>query len=494
MPELVFRGNISATLQQQARDDLQSVMDLYLTQFSIQPDGSSFTIRIAATLQSLIDYESAASGELDEAATSEWRHLWNESLAWSREDIVVNEEIYSSTQCAGRYTLNHELLHKLQEQLRDSFGDLPSWLTEGTANWAHSIHGMLDRHREYRSVVRHLRSKAATAPSLESTEQRNAQWEYSLGHFAVLSLMETAGADAPLESFRLLAPTGVGAAKRWPSTLQWRDAFFASFGISAEQFYTSFAELQESLPGRSNVRRQPSERVLSGMISRPGNSPVDRAWVTASQVDDQGLVSLMLRTMSDDAGSFEFFVPHRSNYRIGVELGSADWCHVWHADDAVANAGEDAALVWVGLRSMTKIEIAIPADKCAYRTEGDVTGNDAQPLGGILVQAIADHDDELTWTTGYTAADGTFVLKVPDPGDYRVSVELKACRAFYQHGGIVLEEDRASLVSIVDSNASGLRIQLSEGVCELQLSGVLIDAVGVPWMTSTSWRTLDKTS
>ena len=193
MPELVFLGNISATLQQQARDDLQSVMDFYLTQFGIQPDGSSFTIRIAATLQSLIDYESAASGELDEAAISEWRHLWNESLAWSREDIVVNEELYSCTQCAGRYTLTHELLHKLQEQLRDSFGDLPSWLTEGTANWAHSIHGMLDRHREYRSVVRHLRSKAATAPSLESTEQRNAQWEYSLGHFAVLSLVETGG-------------------------------------------------------------------------------------------------------------------------------------------------------------------------------------------------------------------------------------------------------------------------------------------------------------
>ena len=216
MPELVFVGNIPATVQQQARDDLQSVMDFYLTQFGIQPDGSSFTIRTAATLQSLIDYESAASGELDEAAISEWRHLWNESLAWSRADIVVNEELYSRTQCAGRYTLTHELLHKLQEQLRDSFGDVPSWLTEGTANWAHSIHGMLDRHREYRSVGRHLRNKAATAPSLQSTEQRNAQWEYSLGHIAVLSLVETAGADAPVEFFRLLAPTGVGAAKRWP--------------------------------------------------------------------------------------------------------------------------------------------------------------------------------------------------------------------------------------------------------------------------------------
>ena len=188
----------------------------------------------------------------------------------------------------------------------------------------------------------------------------------------------------------------------------------------------------------------------------------------------------MLRTMSDDAGSFEFFVPHRSNYRIGVELGSAHWCHVWHADEAVANAGEDAALVWVGLRSITKIEIAIPADKCAYRMEGDVTGTDGHPLGGILVQAIADDDDELTWITAYTAADGTFALEVPAPGDYRVSVELNSCRAFYQHGGIVLEEDRASLVSIAESNASGIRIQLSEGICELPLSGVLFDAAGVP--------------
>ena len=59
-------------------------------------------------------------------------------------------------------------------------------------------------------------------------------------------------------------------------------------------------------------------------------------------------------------------------------------------------------------------------------------------------------------------------------------VELNACRAVYQHGGVVLKEDRASLVSILDSNVSGLRIQLSEGICELQLSGVLFDAVGVP--------------
>ena len=274
---------------------------------------------------------------------------------------------------------------------------------------------MLDRRREYRSVVRHLRSKAATAPSLEGTGQRNAQWEYSLGHFAVLSLVETAGADAPVEFFRLLAPTGVEAAKRWPSSLQWGDAFFASFGMSAEQFYTSFADLQESLPGRSNVRRQPSERVLSGTISRPGNSPVVRAWVTASQVDDQGLVRLMLRTMSDVTGSFEFFVPHRSNYRIGIESGSAPWCHVWHAGEGVAHAGEDAALVWMGLRSITKIEIAIPADKCAYRIEGDVTGADARPLGGILVQAIADDHDELTWITGYTAADGRLRSRSPIP-------------------------------------------------------------------------------
>ena len=102
MPELVFLGNISAKLRQQARDDLQPVMEFYLTQFGIQPDGSSFTIRIAATLQSLIDYESAASGELDEAAISEWRDLWNESPALSGEDIVVNGELYSCAQCADR--------------------------------------------------------------------------------------------------------------------------------------------------------------------------------------------------------------------------------------------------------------------------------------------------------------------------------------------------------------------------------------------------------
>ena len=161
-------------------------------------------------------------------------------------------------------------------------------------------------------------------------------------------------------------------------------------------------------------------------------------------------------------------------------LGSADWCHVWHADEAVANARTrrrsrlgGPAKHYQDRNRYSDRQVGVPDRRRRDWYRRSTSGWDS-------CASDADHDDELTWITGYTAAAGTFALEVPDPGDYRVSVELNACRAFYQHGGIVLEEDRASLLSIVDSNASGLRIQLSEGVCELQLSRVLIGCRGRP--------------
>ena len=214
----------------------------------------------------------------------------------------------------------------------------------------------------------------AQGPVLESAEGQHRAWEYSLGHLATLSLVEAAGTDGPIEFYRLLAPTGTGAGNRWPSLSPWRDAFVSAFGVTVDDFYSSFGETQESLPGRTGVRRQANERVLRGTIGRADDSPVGPVWVTVNQVNSQGHVSLVQRSLSDETGSFELFVPHSANYRIGIELVSDYWCHVWHTDGGITNTPIAASLVRVSTRSVTNVKVVIPDQVCAQRIEGQVFG------------------------------------------------------------------------------------------------------------------------
>ena len=479
-PQLVFLGNVSARVRRQAHDDLQSMMDFFLTEFGIQPDGSAFSILIADTFQSLLEHKEATSGKLDEANISELRRLWNGALGWAGEDVVVVEKSFSCARCAGRYTLTHEVFHKLQEQLRNGGSLEPAWMLEGTANWAHSTHGMLDRHRLYTAVLRELRQRAAQGPVLESAEGQHRAWAYSLGHLATLSLVEAAGIDGPIEFYRLLAPTGTGAGNRWPSLSPWRDAFVSAFGVTVDDFYSSFGETQESLPGRTGVRRQANERVLRGTIGRADDSPVGPVWVTANQVNSQGHVSLVQRSLSDETGSFELFVPHSANYRIGIELVSDYWCHVWHTDGGITNTPIAASLVRVSTRSVTNVKVVIPDQVCAQRIVGQVFGPDGDPLGGIPVRVTGAGNEQSAWFIGITKPDGTFIVDIPDPGRYHVSVDLGGCWVFYQHDGVVFNSDRATSLSVLEGSASGLRIEIPTQVCEIQISGEVVGADDAP--------------
>ena len=201
-------------------------------------------------------------------------------------------------------------------------------------------------------------------------------------------------------------------------------------------------------------------------------------------------VSFPRRTKTDKQGDFEFFVPRDADYRIGIELGPDASCHVWQADRGITHAETDAALVQVGARNVTGLALAVPQEVCTHQIKGTLIGPQGAPLKGIQLLALSEGGPEPSRITSVTAADGTFKLQIPRPGSYRVAVDLGGCRVFYGHGRIAFAHHLAPLVHVERADVSGFLIQLDEGMCRYRLTGLLLDAEGVPiadaWVSVSS--------
>ena len=84
-------------------------------------------------------------------------------------------------------------------------------------------------------------------------------------------------------------------------------------------------------------------------------------------------------------------------------------------------------------------------------------------------------------STGHqTSADGSFSITLSEAGSYRVFARINGCWVYYQRGGATGSRGQATEVSVSDSDVTGIRIQLKTGMCELRISGILLDAGGSP--------------
>ena len=468
MPTVRLLGSTSASVERKVTEALEKSIAFFADQFGIQPDLSDVEYLVPSSVNALINHFKNSDHGCDESCEATYRDLWDRAGGWAGGDVVVKQSFYSCYDCDAGTITTHELFHVVQHQLGITHGGT-TWLTEGTASWSESQQfASIGQTGQYRSRVQSARQRTASGPSLKSTEVTNQTWQYQMGEVAVDMLVSGAGVDAPVEFYRSKSTVLAGPTSRWELWPSWQQVFEATFGTTVEDFYDDYDNMQAGLPGRRQPRPEGGDRTLRGTVERADGTAIASARVTSSQVRNGAHVGWNRSTLTADDGSFELFVPSNSQNQLYVDLADNWSCTVdWTKDGVTLKHGEGDTVV-VQFSDPPALKITVPNDVCGLQITGRVVGPNGDPLGGVKLRGSGDS----SWPQTVSQTDGHFALTVPEPGEFRMRIELGACSLRLNQAGEVVfrHSDHVPVAVITDSIDVGV-ISLSEELCLSQLSG-----------------------
>ena len=178
------------------------------------------------------------------------------------------------------------------------------------------------------------------------------------------------------------------------------------------------------------------------------------------------------RTESD--GSFAITAPSAGTYRL---FTSIDGCSVYFRRGGAVTSREQATRITIDERDATGILFQLREGQCATRIAGRLLDAEGNPLASTQVSAVPENG---SWSSTQTESDGSFSITVPGAGQYRVSTRIDGCTVYYRRSGATGSYQQATQIRVSDSDVTGVRLQLAEGMCELRISGKLLNADGSP--------------
>ncbi len=521
LPAIEFPGGAAQSLREQARSDLESVLEFYGENYGIQADFAQLTVYVPK------DYDSWAES-LGITPTAEGRDNFDYLGAHASVDgnyFLVPQSDFSVGvrgalgQTGVRYTFTHEYFHALQSHL-SPHGLVTNWLIEGVARWMQVQHGDADGFEDWDrfyaqkiDVVRNQREVPdhpiiSRVTSLESVELHQVG-SYEWGAVASELLAEHAGENALVEFWRLLGdPLD-------ESGLSWREVFPVAFGVSTTDFYSVFCRFRRGetmldYAGDSPPCLDDDVRMVSGVLVDDDGTAISGALISVKPLDGTGSINLGART--DSRGRFtirfsgigvirtlgipgipvEFSV---ESLRVRVVVN--DLCEGWYAADGLV--GRTAATIPFE-DNVADIRIQLPAETCR-RIEGAVVGPDGVGLPGAKISLFSSRGAD---EQSYTASDGSFAFRgVPPHGLYSLGVHLRdGCTIRFAGGDDVTDShvgtDRWSAADlngirvVVDdvtdsyvgthnwsaADLNGIRVVVPENACRWEVRGRLVDSAG----------------
>ncbi|MXZ02187.1 MAG: carboxypeptidase regulatory-like domain-containing protein [Chloroflexi bacterium] len=136
-----------------------------------------------------------------------------------------------------------------------------------------------------------------------------------------------------------------------------------------------------------------------------------------------------------------------------------------------------ASSVAVFASSRDTLTVTVPDDWCSHVIEGELRGADGT---GVADSHVAATGDGGKYASATTDSAGKFRLHIPEPSKYRVSAQIDGCTTYYGGDRPVGPYWQAESIAVGESGDEFVAIQLSEGMCELRLTGRLRNSDGTP--------------
>lgn len=468
LPKIEFLGGASQSFRDNARANLESVLEFYADNYATQADFAAFTVYLPKNTESLIDADLEFwADRWENTADAGWAH--SGAIVARRSGALGFDQEHSLTT-----TLIHEYFHVLQQQFSELYG-IPNWIVEGTATWMQWRHADVQRFNALAQLLgadqaaRLARSRRA---SLESS-----QFPYKDGAVASELLAQHAGGDALIEFWRLPADD---------SRISWRETFLDVFQVDVDDFYSAFCRFRRtgSLPdlgGDTPRCLDDGVRIVSGTLVNDDGTAISGATIYVVPLYG-GTVSFVPvpRVRTDSQGRFtttriadDVSLDGERVAEIGEPLAArieiSQLCVGWYAADgslgpvAIAIPFDDG---------IADIRITVPSETCP-RIGGTVVGPDGVGLSGASVALSGPRSGR-----SYTASDGSFAFVAVSRGGYQLAVELgDDCYISYE-GGDEVTPFRSSWNNWTLDYLDGVRVVVPENACRWSVRGRLIDSDG----------------
>ena len=483
LPDVQFPGGVAEKVRNRILADLRDTISFFRETHGIEADFSTYTVYAATDVEALIElYRTTVLDHYDVAHDfGRLRSRWDSAGAWAQDDRVIMKQRHwidanqatvlekaGETVWVGRGILTHEYTHIVQTQLSTSDGVLktfqgyknaraPQWLTEGSADWVKDAQEVHDERTSWSDVTTSALSEITSAPRLQIAKGDNA---YDLGRAASHLIRERAGLTAVIETFRLMNAIAAGPNRRWQLTPSWEEAFGAAVGMSVNDFHLEF----ESWRGRREDEKVSRQDDLTGQLvgrwagRAQGGQALDFHGVRL-ELFGSAAYGLPPAVWADAEGRFVFRGLPEGKYTIRAYFGEC-----WIYRDATVDGGENQ-----------HIQIQVGPDTCAHQIRGQVIGQSGADLAGWEVAT----NGATGFSTTTTQQDGNFVLTVPEPGTYRVRLNIGSCSIQYRGVSSSASPSQA-WIEVNRSDVSDVRFVVPAQMCELRMFGKLLNADGSP--------------
>ena len=213
-------------------------------------------------------------------------------------------------------------------------------------------------------------------------------------------------------------------------------------------------------------------RYIRGTLVDTAGAPMSGQMVSArAAIPEKGGWD---RTAED--GSFEILVTDETEYVLRATVPGS--CSVWYDGAGLTSVREDAATIRVSGEDILGVEIQVPVDVCALEIRGHVLKHDGTAYVGAKVYPNKVNYGTLQHSQS-TSEDGSFSLKLAEPGLYRLLIYAEDdCSGYYADGALAPDVKDASTIEVTSDEVVEVVLRMPERSCVWQIRGRLTWADG----------------
>lgn len=194
-----------------------------------------------------------------------------------------------------------------------------------------------------------------------------------------------------------------------------------------------------------------------------------------------------LEVATDEQGRFRFDTPATGRHRVELFPRAGRECSIFYVggEQQWTAYSHGASVVQFDGEDISGIDFKIDASVCDRAISGSIMRADGARLMEMKLAVFSGDPPELLRTHSIEPTDGSFRAYVPEPGAYRLRLEIgQGCFLLADDTGLTDQThswrvDQARVFPISDEDVN-LRFSVDAGICAGTLSARILDAEGVP--------------